>query len=234
MPFNLIKNENSAQGVSRGANFSAGVSNVDGLGIAPEMGFLIPFATDPQATWVYYECVLSVHLDSGIVVHNVLPQVDNEPDTLASCNMDVPTIDSLKDLGVNLASLDQYTDVSQRMAHSRYWFNLRGQSIRIGLQTPIPAAVKLSDGTKLIPHDENPQNGWNRIAGNWSGFPIYHAYWSLWYTTTKQPKVKIAPVAPNLAAHIGDVKTLPDGMQSPLSQPDDEAVQQALNSPLRF
>lgn len=229
MAFALLQSENKARGLPAG-NIRAGVSNTDTLGTGLEKGMMIPFATDPQATWVYYDCTLSNYLDSGIVVHNRLPRVNNAADTLSSCDMSAPTIDKLKGLGVNLFSNDSFEDIVQRMAHARYYFHLYGQAVRIGLQVPIPGAVKLADGTKLIPHDENMQNAWNRIAGNWSGFPIYHAYWSLWYTTASAPKVKIAPVAPNLAAHIGDVgDDLPDGMQSPLSAPDNEAVQQTIN-----
>ncbi len=223
--FALVKNENAVVGL-KSSTVKAGISDADTLGSNVESGVFLPFPSDPQATWMYYDCTLSSYLDSGIVVHNRLPQVNNAFDTLASCDIAVPTIDSLKGLGVNLLSNDAYTDIVQRMAHSRYWFRLWGQAVRVGLQVPIPAAVKLGDGTKLIPHDENPQHGYNRLAGNWSGFPVYHAVWSLWYTTLTPPKVKVAPVAPNLAAHIGDVSKLPTSVQSPFSQPDDESVQQ--------
>jgi len=150
-----------------------------------------------------------------------LPQVNNNADTLASCFISDPNIDKITGRGVNIISNDEFTDTIQRMAHSVYWFRLYGQAMRIGLQVPIPG-LKTVGGVQAIPHDANPQNAWNKIVGNYSGLPLWHAYWSLWYTVAEPPTSQQVPPS-NLAQHIaGDVK-LPDGMQAPFSTPDDLA-----------
>lgn len=225
MSFAQFKNENEAAGLPIKGNFQAGVSNVDS-GMNNERGILIPWASDPSASWMYYDITLSCILDSGIVTHRHLPQVDNTADTLASCFVSDPDIDKIINKGVNLKSNDRYDDVVQRMAHSQYRFCLSGQAIRIGYQVPIPGLVKMSNGAKFIPHDGNPQRAFNKIAGNYSGVPLWYAKWELWYTLASAPKVQMSPPA-NLAAHIGADETLPEGMQAPQSQPDSEALPNA-------
>ena len=44
-----------------------------------EKGILLPWPQDPQASWIYFDCDIECFLDSGIVVHNRLPQVNNAP-----------------------------------------------------------------------------------------------------------------------------------------------------------
>lgn len=221
--FALFQNENVAQGLPQNGTFQAGVSDTDTAGLTLENGINIPWCSDPRATWMYYDVALASYLDSGIVTHRRLPQVDHVADTLASCFITDPNIDTLTGRGVNLKSLDQFSDVVQRMAHSRYWFRLWGQAMRVGFQIPIPGAKRVGN-VLLIPDDSQPQFAYNKIVGSYSGIPLWHAVWSLWYTLASPPSVQVAPTVPNLAAHISDAAALPtSGIQAPYSQPDSEA-----------
>lgn len=224
-------NNNLAAGLQPTDRFQVGSSNVDPD--APgsiEQGFLLPWPSDPKATWVYFDCTIGVMLDSGIVVHNRLPQIDAPADTLAACGIDDRNIDSLTGLGVNLKSRDQYTDIVQRMGHSRYWFRLWGQALRVGYQVPIPG-IKTIGGVPAIPYDRNPQWAFNRISpgGNYGGVILWHAVWSLWYTTAVPPRSNTIP-AVDPSAHITGNARPPQGIQSPYSAPDDDAV---ASSPIR-
>lgn len=234
MAFQFFENENEANGLPKNSQFQVGISNFD-PGTQPEKGIMLPSMTDPAASWVYYDIALACLLDSGIVTHNVLPTVDNTADTLAFCDISDPAIDVMTGRGVNLKSNDDYKDIVQRMAHSRYWFRLYGQAMRMGHQVPIPG-MKSIGGVKAIPHDDNPQFAYNKIIGNYSGLVLWHAVWSLWYTVSEPPAKQQVPPA-NLAQHIaGDVK-IPDGIQSPFSQPDNLAQKsqpsQLLRDPVR-
>jgi hypothetical protein len=235
MPFALFQNENVAAGLPINGSFQAGVSDTDRAGLTLERNILIPWCSDPRSTWIYYDVTLANYLDSGIVTHRRLPQIDNLADTLASCAITDANIDTLTGRGVNLQSRDQFADIVQRMGHSRYWFHLFGQAMRAGFQVPIPAA-KLVGTVPLIPDDRQPQVAYNKIVGNYSGVPVWHAVWSLWYTLAAPPRVQLAPTAPNLAAHISAGAALPAvGIQSPFTQPDDEAtlqLQTGINPPL--
>lgn len=175
----------------------------------------LAWASVPAASWVYYDCTIEVMLDSGIVVHNRLPQVDRTADTLASCYIDDPKMDKIKVGGVNLKSQDQYTDIVQRMGHSRYWFNLKGQALRIGYQIPIPAIKTIGD-VNAIPYDKNPQWAFNRIfpGGNYGGVILWHASWSLWYTTAVPPLSNTIPAA-DPSAHINATPPPPKEIQTP-------------------
>lgn len=185
---------------------------------------LISWTSDPEATWVYYDCAIGTMLDSGIVVHNRLPQVNRTADTLSSVDLADPNLDRLVGPGVNITCRDQYRDIVQRMGHARYWFRLWGQAMRVGYQIPIPG-IKSIGGVPAIPYDRNPQWAYNRIApgGNYSGVILWYAQWSLWYTTDRQPISNTIP-AVDVAAHITGTVTPPDGMQSPYSQADENAV----------
>lgn len=188
-----------------------------------EDGVLVPWASDKAASYVYYDCAVGVMLDSGIVVHNRLPQVNRTADTLASATLDDPNLDQLSGFGVNLKCLDQYQDIVQRMGHSRYWFRLWGQALRIGYQVPIPG-IKTIGGVPAIPYDNNPQWAYNTIApgGNYSGVILWRAQWSLWYTTAVPPINQTIPVA-NPGAHITGAVIPPEGMQAPYTLADDNA-----------
>ncbi len=228
MPFGFFQNENLANGLPPSGQFQAGVSDVDTNGTSVESGILLPWMSDPDASWMYYDIAVLCVLDSGIVVHRRLPSFDGYNDALASCSITDGNISSLTGLGVNLKSNDKFDDIVQRMAHSQYWFCLFGEAMRVGYQVPIPGLLKMSDGNEFIPHDENPQRAYNKIVGNYSGVPLWYAQWSSWYTLASPPKVQLLPPA-NLAAHITADVTLPtDGMQAPFSQPDDAAQ---LNDP---
>lgn len=219
MPF---RNENIVAGISTTSPYQVGKSNIDDDSIV-EQNIGIPTASDPSGSYVYYECYIKMYLDSGIVIHNRLPQVDNEADTLSSGYLDSDKLDKIIDQGVNLKSKDQYTDVVQRMAHSRYWFHLWGQALRVGYKIPIPG-IKTIGGIPAIPYDKNPQWAYNSIVpgGNYGGLILWRAEWSLWYTTQSAPTSQLVPVV-DLAAHIkGDAKA-PATIQSPYSKSDDNA-----------
>ncbi len=222
-----FKDNNEVFGIPEDNAFQIGASDVDkDRPGATERGILFPWPSDPSVSWVYYECNVGSMLDSGIVVHNRLPQVDNAPDTLASCDYDNPKLAKLIG-GVNLRCNDQYTDIMQRMGHARYWFRLWGQALRVGYQVPIPS-IKTIGGVPAVPYDRNPQWAFNRIApgGNYGGVILWHAVWSLWYTTLIPPRSNDIPAADPAAIIDGDAK-LPRGIQSPYDLPDDNAVKVA-------
>lgn len=222
-----IKNNNVAVGLPANGKFKVGRSDVDKFRAGLELGALLPVPSNVEATWLYYDCAIGVMMDSGIVVHNRLPQVDNEADTLASCDLDDPNLDKLTGFGVNLKCRDQYKDIVQRMGHARYWFRLWGQALRVGHQVPIPR-IKTIGGVPAIPYDKNPQWAYNTISpnGNYSGVVIWRAQWSLWYTTAVPPTSNKIPVA-NPSAHISADTKMPKGIQTPFSQRDDNAQTQA-------
>lgn len=221
MPF---KDTNTALGLPRKASFQVGRSNVDTETPLIEQGVGLPWVPDPAVSWIYYDCTVGVMLDSGIVVHNRLPQVNNLPDTLASAVLDDPTLDKVTSGGVNLNCQDQYTDIVQRMGHARYWFRLWGQALRVGHRVPIPG-IKVIGGVPAIPYDRNPQWAYNTIlpSGNYGGVVIWRGVWSLWYTTAVPPRGNYPTPAVDLAAHVSGATPLPTEMQAPYSQPDDNA-----------
>lgn len=222
-----FKDTNTTLGISAGDKFQVGRANVDD-GTVIEKDVLLPFPGDPSASWVYYDCTIGVMLDSGIVVHRHLPQVVSPNyDTLASCDLADANLDKIVGAGVNLKCQDQYADIVQRMGHARYWFRLWGQALRVGYQVPIPS-IKMIGGVPAIPYDKNPQWAFNRIApgGNYSGVILWHAAWSLWYTTLVPPTNNSIPVS-DPSAHINGDAKLPKGVQAPYSQPDDNAQKSA-------
>lgn len=219
-----IFRENQLYGLSASDQFQVGVSDLDD-GQVTDKGMLLPWPSDPRTTWVYYDCTVGVMLDSGMVIHSHLPQVNNLPDTLASCDFDDPRLDSVRDVGVNLKCQDQYADILQRVGHARYWFRLWGQALRVGLQVPIPG-LKTVGGVPTVPYDKNPQWAFNRIfpGGNFGGFPLWHAQWSLWYSTLTPPKTNYVP-STDPVAKVSTRVSLPDpkGIQVPFSRPDDNS-----------
>jgi len=219
MPFTR---NNTALGSTKKTDFLTGQSDL-AIGTSIENNVLLPWPSNPLSSWVYFDCAVGVMLDSGIVIHNRLPQVNNRYDTIAVANLDDQNYDSFTGFGVNLKCLDQYTDIVQRMGHSRYWFRIWGQALRVGYQVPIPG-IKLIGGTPAIPYDRNPQWGYNRIApgGNYSGVILWHAQWSLWYTTAVPPTSQTIPAA-DPSAHISGTTLPPKGIQAPYSQPDDNS-----------
>lgn len=223
MPF---RNENILLGLREDAPFQQGLSNADPGDVA-ELKARLPWPQEPEASWLYFECTVGVMLDSGIVVHNRLPQLDFTPDTLSSALFADPNLKNIYGPGVNLSSRDQYEDIVQRMGHSRYWFRMWGQGLRAGAQIPIPS-IKQIGGVPAIPYDKNPQSAFNRIfpGGNYSGVIIWHAAWSLWYTTAIPPRQSIDIPANDPATSIDKNSQLTDknGFQAPFSQPDDEQV----------
>lgn len=217
------------QGQAPGSKLQVGLYNVDSGEQETKIRLPVP---SERASWLYYDITLGCVLDSGIVVHRALPQVDNTADTLASCDITDPNIDVITGRGVNLISNDSFTDAVQRMAHSQYWFRLWGQAMRIGEQVPIPQ-LKSVAGVTAVPHDKNPQWAYNRIAGNYSGQVLYHAQWSLWYTLASAPNAQQPPLQ-NLAQHIAAGGDKSDSMQAPWTLPDDDAVPSGPPQPAVF
>lgn len=226
MPF---KNSNVASGIPLNDRYQVGISDEDSATPIIEQGSFLPWASESSASWVYFDCTIGAMLDSGIVVHNRLPQVNRTADTLASCDFAASNFDEVLGPGVNLKCKDQYADIVQRMGHARYWFRIWGQALRIGYQVPIPG-IKLIGGVPAIPYDKNVQWAFNRIApgGNYSGAILWHAAWSLWYTTAVPPTSNDIPAA-DPSAHISGQTAIPDknGIQAPFSAPDDNATRRA-------
>lgn len=225
-----IRDNNAVFGIPPNAPFQVGVTNVDQSAPPIEEGIGLPIAVGDSASWLYYECHVECHLDSGLVVHNVLPQYNRRNgntfpyDSLASANLADPYLDTTEG-GVNITSGDQYTDVIQYMGHARYWFRLWGRAMRFGQQIPIPGLISIG-GALAIPHDKNPQWAHNSIVpgGNFSGTIMWRAEWDLWYTTAAPPNNNYIP-ATDPAAHISNLVPPSDStIQAPYSQPDDDAV----------
>lgn len=222
MPF---KNTNTEFGLPENSDFQVGRANRDNNEPFEE-GSLLPWSSSPEGSYVYYECAVGAMLDSGIVVHNRLPQINRGIDTISVVDFDDPNMDQATGFGVNLNCQDQYQDIIQRMGHSRYWFRLWGQALRVGYQVPIPG-IKTIGGVPAIPYDRNPQWGYNRITpgGNYGGLILWRAQWSLWYTTAVPPKHDRIP-ASDPSAHITGRASVPSNIQTPYSQADDNAQAQ--------
>lgn len=200
------------------------LQNVDTDAPQIEQGVSLPWSSEASASYMYFDSAVGVMLDSGLVVHNRLPQVDRLPDTLASAFLSDPMLDTIKVGGVNLRCSDQYQDIVQRMGHARYWFRVWGEALRVGYQVPIPG-IKTIGGVPAIPYDKNPQWAYNRIAsgGNYGGVILWHAQWSLWYTTLVPPVNNDIPAA-DPSAHISGITKPPTSIQAPFSEPDDDAT----------
>ncbi len=215
-------NDNVAMGLPRNSKFLVGVSNVD-TDETVEEGIDLPWASDPIGSYVYYDCTVGVMLDSGIVVHSRLPQIDRLPDSLSSTTLDAVDFATISNKGVNLTCQDQFTDIVQRMGHSRYWFRLWGQALRIGYKVPIPGIKKIG-GADAIPYDQNVQFAFNRIFPNcnYGGVVLWHAQWSLWYTIALPPTNQTIPVAsPFVPPAL--VTNPPKSIQVPFSEADASA-----------
>ena len=101
MPF---FDSNTALGLQPNNAYQVGVSDVDPDAAGTvEDKFLLPWPQDPNASWIYYNCTVVTVMDSGVVVHNHLPQVNPSPASLASCLFDDPNLVNLTG-GVNLRS----------------------------------------------------------------------------------------------------------------------------------
>lgn len=217
-----LLNNNIALGLPVNSRFQVGRSNIDDDRNI-EKDARLPWTSESTGSYMYYDCTVEAVLDSGVVVHTPLPQVNRTFDTLSSVQLDSNNSDHVVGPGVNLKSNDNYHDIAQRMAHSRYWFHLFGQAIRVGYRVPIPRIVTIG-GVEVVPHDDNPQRAFNRIMpmGNYSGLILWHARWSLWYTTVDPPTSSYVPEV-DMAAHINGTAQVPDTIQSPFSHADDDA-----------
>jgi hypothetical protein len=221
MPF---LNENVANRLPKNAPFQVGRSDRDsGREVEADAGLL--YVGDPVGSFRYFECQVGVMLDSGIVVHNQLPQVNNAPDTLAATDLDSDGYPFVTNLGVSLKCKDQYADIVQRMGHARYWFRIWGRAARVGYQVPIPG-IRTIGGVPAIPYDKNPQWACNSIVpgGNFGGVIMWRAEWSLWYTTAVPPTSSAIPAADPTAQVVGSPDPPPAEMEVPVSLPDDSAL----------
>lgn len=198
-----------------GNNLNIGITGGNNLSVTK--GTLVPWPSEPTASWVYYDCAVGVMLDSGIVVHNRLPQINRLPDTLASRFLDDKTMAAETQNGINLKCNDQYTDILQRMGHARYWFRLWGKAMRVGYKVPIPG-IKSIGGVPAIPYDKNPQWAYCKPTpgGNYGGMILWMAEWSLWYTTLVPPTSNTIPTN-NPAALIPQDTAPQDGVQAPFN-----------------
>jgi len=224
MPF--IDN-NVTAGVSAKANYRVGRANSDN-NAELEYGINLPWLSSATGSYLYYDCSIACMLDSGAVVHNALPQVNKDYDTLSTVFLEEQGVDKYIDRHINLKSNDQFQDAVQRMAHSRYWFVLWGQALRVGYRVPIPG-VKVIAGVPAIPFDAEPQLAYNRIlpGANYSGIPVWHAEWRLWYTTAVPPTSNTIPSIDS-AGHISGAQPLPSAIKTPWSDADDNAVSSSL------
>lgn len=219
----LILSENIAQGNNQ-STFIIGKSDYDNLGNAPENGVLLPWLINPAVSWLDYQCWVVSKLDAGIAIHRVLPQQAQKIDQLASGEVFDPAFPNIKDGGPNLQSFGSFTDIKQRMANSRYRFCLTGFAERAGYSIPFPS-LKSVAGVPVVPDDKDPQTTVGPyIAHNNSGIPIYYAGWRFWYTVLTPPQTTLA-APPNLAEFATQTATLPQGIQAPVSVPDQFAVQ---------
>ena len=225
MAYRFFINENIAKGLPKNAPFQAGRSDVD-PGQILEKGLTLPWVINPRYSFEAYVMWLECYLDAGLVVHKSLPQVAQPFDTLASGQATDTNLDN-NILGVNLISQGSFTDTLQRMATSEYQFVLKGYATRAGYQIPVPG-LKTIAGIPAYPGKLQWSLG-NPIVANYSGIPIFHNRWELWYVVTVPPKKAQLPLS-NLGQHITASVVLPQGMQVPYSETDQNAVASA---PLR-
>ncbi len=217
----FLYDENVVAGISPDDQYQQGVSNYD-TGLRLENNITLAWATDPEVTWLAYNCDIEVLLDPGIVIHRPLPQTEYSADTLANVSISPldPRIESNVD-GVNTKSKGFFINVQQRMANSEYRFILSGWALRFGYRIPIPGLVTVA-GVPAIP--DMQQSALQRVVGTYSGIPLWFARWELGYSVLLPPREEQEP-APNLAQHFQGDADVPDSMQMSFSMPDTNAIQ---------
>lgn len=218
----LLRDENEAQGVAGGASarFQAGVNNVDN-GLFFEQGITLPWAVNPEISWLEYNCWIETYLDAGMALHKPLPRKNPDPDTLGSFDVDDPAAMIASTLGVNLHSGGGYADVIQRCASSTYTFVLKGWAFRAGYKIPVPRLVTVA-GVAAVPAERQWSRG-NMVIANMSGIPLYANAWELWYYVASPPDGD-ETVPANLAQHIRGDAVPPAAIVVPYSQPDTNAL----------
>ncbi len=137
----------------------------------------LPWGVDPAVSWLDYRCQVDVELDSGVVLHKILPQNDPTVDDLSTVDINDPNMDEVDDKGIDLHSFSTSTDIIQRMASSTYRFILRGRGIRAGYKIPIPALRKVGNA---VPIPER-QRAVQVIIGQFGGVPVWFAQWEISY-----------------------------------------------------
>ncbi len=203
---------------------NTGVTVTDPASVFPDQGMDVPWAVNPLASWLGYQCWVEVSLDAGMALHKVLPQGNPNVDTLGSIAINDPRGDVVT-AGINMSSQSQATDIIQRMATSEYRFVLRGTGMRIGYKIPIPKLLKVGNAT---PVPEGVQRAANLIVGGVAGIPLWFAYWELPYVVTSPLGSQAeAPVPYNLAAHQRPDAQLPLAILLPRSSKDDRATSQS-------
>lgn len=187
-----------------------------------------PWAIDPEATWLSYNCDLEVVLDPGSALHKPLPQSYPDWDTLAGIDITSEAFAS-STAGINLNSHSRAVDIIQRMASSTYRFILRGQSLRAAYRVNIPGIARIqSAGPVVRAVPTYPQQARHQLAGNLlGGIPLWYATWELHYLLTVSPKATspaMVPAVPNPAAHIRPDAQLPTVVRAPFLVPDQHSV----------
>jgi hypothetical protein len=209
-------------------DFAGQVTNIDDLNTNPEQDLALPWVSDPAASWLDYRCWVEVSLDSGMALHKPLPRQDYDPDTLAQVYINDNNLDTTQapyPVGSSVATVD----VIQRMATSDFRFVLRGWAMRAGYPVPIPG-LKYVGGITPVP--DRIQRAANLLIGNWSGVPIFYAYWELHYMLPRAPtRMDLNDIVPfNPALHVrGDAK-LPDAIGLPVAPTDQNSALAAYNA----
>lgn len=220
--FTPLVDENRANGLPVGTTTpqQAGSTDID-AGTTPEAGINLPWMKDPSISWLDYQCTLEVVLDAGQALHKCLPQESFPVDSLGDDDVGKPAAMLASKNGVNLVSRGKGKDVIQAMATSTYTFRLRGYGVRAGYPVPVPRLVTIG-GVPAVP----AQRQWAslpQIVANAMGVPIFLGQWDLWYYVAMPPgQNQIGPA--NLAEHSDGSGKLPDGMQVPVSQSDQNSI----------
>jgi hypothetical protein len=214
------------------------IRNNDSITNQPQDGLSLPWSINPAASWIDGQCWVEVLLDTGMVLHKILPQTTQQFDDLATTfyadneplaeDPDRPPDDTG---GVNIQSNAKGNDVIQRMATSTYEFTLKGWGMRAGYQVPVPGLESVG-GQTAIPDFPQWTSG-NIIVANMMGIPVYYCAWEKKYMVLGPLKLgSIAPTPPNIAARIRADQSLPDTIGVPLAPTDNNSVvntvQQAL------
>ena len=156
-----------------------GVFVTEQPGLYPESVLELPWAIDPEASWLAYALWVEVLLDPGLVKHKQLPSRADPYDSLASVAVGDPKFGQ-RTTGVNLGSQSTGASVIQRMASSEYRFTLKGYGRRAGYPVPVPGLVTVG-GQPAVPDAPQWSSG-NVLVGNLpGGIPVFHCLWSLPY-----------------------------------------------------
>ncbi len=195
--------------------------------VFPEDKAALPWARNPEHSWVDYRCWTEWQLDSGMALHKPLPQKKTSVDTLASVfftDMAPETGYASSQKGVNLDSKGGGSDVIQRMATSTYRLAIKGWGVRVGYKVP-PPGVRAANGSTLTPARQ--WTSANQLIGSlFGGVPVWMCAWDLNYIMTRSPQGDGEPVPPNVVCVIRGDAELPAAILVPRRTIDSNAVSQ--------